>query len=101
MFGIDKIKLDLIRLWNAIERVDKTATCALKDGDVRHEVVHRLNKQVQEQGQAIHALSEYLGVTFTHKSVPDPSMLPPAPIMMEVMVCVPRPSTTGEEKGEK
>ena len=99
MFGINKIKLDISRLWNEIDTIGKTATCALKDGDVRHKVVHEMHQRLEKQEQAILAISNFLEVDFCTENILDPRYLPQPPVTMEVLVCKPR-HATDHGKGE-
>jgi len=102
MFGINKIKLDVERLWNTIERVDKTALCALKDGDVISRSNKEAHKLIEEQSRAIYAIARHLGVKFEGKRVPDPSWTVPQPATMEILVCVPNPTAVkGLDEGGK
>ena len=90
MFGINKINLEISRLWNAVMESDKIARCAVKDGDVISKSNQEAHKRIEEQGKAIMAIANYLEVTFEHKRVPDPCQIPHEICTIEIMVCKPK-----------
>jgi hypothetical protein len=100
MFGINQLKLDVSRLWNAVTEADKTARCAVKDNDVISKSNKEAHKLIEEQGRAIMAIANYLEVTFEHKRVPDPIHMPQEIRTIEIMVCKPRPTTPNPSKAE-
>ena len=99
MFGIEKINLEISRLWNAVMEVDRVARCAVRDGDVLSKSNKEAHRKIGEQGEAVMAIAKHLGVTFDHELTLDPMVLPQSPPMIRVMVCKKVEPTKAEKGG--